>query len=381
MSDLDKEINDEDGITSVGDESSNSKNGVFIVGMIFLLSAAAAILWFAVQGNSVSTGIADTLAATVEEDFDTSNQKLELPRAPVVNNRVGLLQRPVAAPPPPPDVNIESREQAQARIKKEKEWEKRRQAETTVFNQNNRGDSNSSNNQQDNIDRLTQNVRDSVSAGNLGGRPAATDRDQLDSRLTASRTTSVTASILRDMSHTLAEGTSLGCTLETAIDTTLPGKVRCVLAEDVYSFDGRVLLAEKGSRVNGEYEGGLQAGEARTFVIWTRIITYSGIDIRLNSPSTDQLGRSGQSLYVNTHFFERFGASALLSILGAAAASEGEDDIRIEEIGNSFNRSAEIALENSINIRPTGSANQGERIRIFVAQDIDFGPALRVARK
>jgi type IV secretion system protein VirB10 len=33
---------------------------------------------------------------------------------------------------------------------------------------------------------------------------------------------------------------------------------------------------------------------------------------------------------------------------------------------------ASLALQNSINIPPTGYVNQGERIMIFVARDVDF---------
>ena len=33
---------------------------------------------------------------------------------------------------------------------------------------------------------------------------------------------------------------------------------------------------------------------------------------------------------------------------------------------------AKIALENSINIQPTGYANQGQMVNILVARDVDF---------
>ena len=39
---------------------------------------------------------------------------------------------------------------------------------------------------------------------------------------------------------------------------------------------------------------------------------------------------------------------------------------------------AELALENSINIQPTGYANQGQQINILVARDIDFSDIYKV---
>jgi type IV secretion system protein VirB10 len=42
---------------------------------------------------------------------------------------------------------------------------------------------------------------------------------------------------------------------------------------------------------------------------------------------------------------------------------------------DSFNDTAEIALENSVNIPPTIHKNQGEKIKIFVARDLNFKSA------
>jgi len=45
-----------------------------------------------------------------------------------------------------------------------------------------------------------------------------------------------------------------------------------------------------------------------------------------------------------------------------------------------FSRSSEIALENSINIKPTIHIDQGERIKIFVGKDLDFSDVGGVPR-
>jgi len=73
-----------------------------------------------------------------------------------------------------------------------------------------------------------------------------------------------------------------------------------------------------------------------------------------------------------------------LSIIGPTVAvlAEGENTTQnqsaiIQAGTNSFNRSAEIALESSINIAPTISVNQGTRINVFVARDLSFHNALK----
>ncbi len=46
----------------------------------------------------------------------------------------------------------------------------------------------------------------------------------------------------------LSKGTFIDCTLETAIDSTLPGITSCVTASDTFSSNGRVVLLERGTR-------------------------------------------------------------------------------------------------------------------------------------
>ena len=212
-------------------------------------------------------------------------------------------------------------------------------------------------------------------AGGLGGLGGAGARnsDRLDGRLEESPAMRVTASYLRDREYTIAQGKMIGGVIESAISSDLPGMVRALVSEMVYSEDGRNVLIEKGSRIVGEYRAGLVRGRARIFVIWNRVITPNGIDIQITSPGADSLGRSGLTGWIDSHFMERFGASVMLSIVGAAAAQQNDNQFNVE-LGQGFNESAEIALENSINIRPTLYKNQGDRIKIFVARDLNFKP-------
>ena len=52
--------------------------------------------------------------------------------------------------------------------------------------------------------------------------------------------------------------------------------------------------------------------------------------------------------------------------------SNGNNNVTFDSTTQSAQDMASLALQNSINIPPTGYVNQGERIMIFVARDVDF---------
>jgi len=191
----------------------------------------------------------------------------------------------------------------------------------------------------------------------------------------------VTAGYVSDLSYKVLQGKAIPAVLETAVNSDLPGMMRASVSEPVYSEDGNALLIPQGSRLIGEYKSGIKRGQVRVFVIWSRLIRPDGIDIKLDSPGSDSLGRSGLTGFVDTHFMERFGSSALLSLIGGYAQDESDNDNQQAVLSDSFSKSAEIALENSINISPTIHINQGERINVFVAKDLNFKQAVLYAQR
>jgi type IV secretion system protein VirB10 len=187
-----------------------------------------------------------------------------------------------------------------------------------------------------------------------------------------------TASQLQNLHSLIAQGTMIGGILETAIQSDLPGMVRAVISEDVFSFDGSHLLIPKGSKLVGRYRSGVTRGQSRVFVIWNRLIRNDGVSVNIGSYGTDALGRSGLEGEVDTHFFERFGSSVLLSMIdaglkiGVEAMDDSDSATVALEAGDDFSRSSEIALENSIDIPPTIHVDQGVKIKVFVGKDLDF---------
>ncbi len=186
---------------------------------------------------------------------------------------------------------------------------------------------------------------------------------------------------------TVVEGTLIPGILETAIVSDLPGQIRAITAQDVYSFDGRRVLIRAGSRLIGEYQSSIARGQKRIFVVWTRLVRDDGVAIQLASIGTDSLGRSGLTGRVDNKWRERFGSAILLSIVGAGASyatgygnenlggssnSQSGADLARETIAQTFSDMANQALGENLRIPPTISVNQGERIFIFVRQDLDF---------
>jgi type IV secretion system protein VirB10 len=215
--------------------------------------------------------------------------------------------------------------------------------------------------------------------GGMGG--DAERADGLGAALEPTQVEGARASLIADRNMFVTKGTFLDCALETAISSDVPGMTSCRLTRDVYSTSGKVLLLERGSRIVGQYKGGLQRGQARIFVLWNRIETPTGVVVNLDSPGTDALGRSGHSGYVDTHFWERFGGAIMLSLIddvGTYVANEASDSgsggnqIQFGGTAEAAKNASSIALENSINIPPTLVKHQGDHINVFVARDLDF---------
>lgn len=168
---------------------------------------------------------------------------------------------------------------------------------------------------------------------------------------------------------TVTQGTLIPAVLETAIDTDVPGYVRAVVSVDVRSFDGNSVLVPRSSRLIGQYKSGLQAGQKRAYVIWTRLIRPDGVSVNIGSPAVGFAGDAGLPGKVNTHFFERFGSALLLSVVGGLSAIGGNTGVVIAGSGQS---AAAAAVGQGGQIGPTVRVRPGQPIRVFTARDLDF---------
>jgi type IV secretion system protein VirB10 len=199
---------------------------------------------------------------------------------------------------------------------------------------------------------------------------------ELSALMRPSVATAVRAQVLPTQRLLLPKGAFLDCTLETAIDSTLPGMTTCVMATDTFGVDGQVVLLERGTKLVGETRGQVQHGSARVFVLWDEARTPTGVIVPLASPGADELGRSGLPGSVDRHFWERFGAAMLVSILdggiqAAVQSSRGNSGTVVVNPSGTQDVMTEV-LKGTINISPTVVKHQGDRIQVLVARDLDF---------
>lgn len=204
--------------------------------------------------------------------------------------------------------------------------------------------------------------------------------DALERHLTPSSTPMVQAGRITNLNTLLPKGRTIDCGLSVKVVSSLAGLTTCVVTQNVYSANGRVLLIERGSEAVGEYRSSVAQGQRRLFVLWNRIITPGGVAINLQSPGADALGSTGLAGQVDNHWFERIGSAFLLSTIedglqyeiGQAQAQSGSSTFVLGNTVQTSDRMAQRVLEQTINIPPTIYKNQGDRAVIYVARDLDF---------
>lgn len=185
------------------------------------------------------------------------------------------------------------------------------------------------------------------------------------------------ASLLENRDMLITQGTSIDCVLMTRIVSTQPGMFTCQAPVDVYSTSGRVKLIDAGSKFVGYQQSGFAQGQDRIFAVWTRMESPSGVIINLDSPGTGPLGESGFGGYVDHHFWDRFGNAIMISLIGdlgtwASNRSSDSNSIRLDNTQDGASSTISKVLEHTVDIPPTLYKNQGERIAIMVARDLDF---------
>jgi type IV secretion system protein VirB10 len=197
--------------------------------------------------------------------------------------------------------------------------------------------------------------------------------------LRGTQTPTAKAALLTNRPYLLPKGRQIDCAMTTRTISEVSGFSSCIVTSNVYSEDGRTLLIERGSEVQGEYGALMRRGQRRLFVLWDRLRTPQGVTMNLASPAADGLGTMGLPGHVDNRWFERIGSALLLSIVldevnlsqrDRYGSSEDEDDYaRTRATGSS---ALEMVLADSINIPPVLYANQGARVSIYAARDIDF---------
>ncbi len=234
----------------------------------------------------------------------------------------------------------------------------------------------------------------------LGGGGPGSDPD--DDSFTPEHTSAEQQRVTRlgNMASVIAQGKIIDAILETAINTDIPGVLRAVISRDVYAEAGKRILIPKGSRLIGAYQADVKVGQKRVNIIWNRVILPNGLDIAIESPGTDQLGRAGMEGLVDNKFKELFTSAILVSTIstGFAVAAQnltggGEDsttststgsngttttttsDATEQAIAGAAQQIGQVGAtitQQMINTKPTITIDQGSRVKVFVNRDLVF---------
>lgn len=195
---------------------------------------------------------------------------------------------------------------------------------------------------------------------------------------TAAPRDSVRSGLLGRRAATVPAGTLIPAVLETALDSSRPGFARAIVSRDVTGFDGTRVLIPRGSRLLGEYQTELAAGQNRATVQWTRLVRPDGVTIALDSPAADARGRAGVEGQVNNRYLERFASALLRTTLNVGAILAGQelvDGAVIVGLQGSGQAGAGSVPESAI--RPTLRVEAGTRVSVLVARDLEFSSGNR----
>lgn len=198
------------------------------------------------------------------------------------------------------------------------------------------------------------------------------------------------AKFLNNPDTLLVRGTYIRCVLETRIITDLPGFTSCIVTEPIYSINGKSLLLPKGSKLSGRYEG--EPNGPRVAVVWDRITTPTGIDVRMESPGVDNLGSAGHPGDYNAHWASKISSALFISLLSDAfkyfGEKEGPKTQTVTTGGQvitqpfesntarAVNRLANMAVDKAASRPATVTINQGTVVNIYVSEDVDFSSVL-----
>lgn len=220
-----------------------------------------------------------------------------------------------------------------------------------------------------------------------------------DNAIKASNADRTVATRLTNLDSTIAQGKIIDAVIETAINTDLPGTLRAIVSRDVFAEAGHDIMIPKGSRLIGTYNTAILRGQRRVLIIWTRLIRPDGLDIEIDSPGVDSLGRGGIEGIVDNKYSEIFSAALLTSVfdIGVAVAANGllgDQGTTTTNNANGTTTSGTVAAASAasavsnlgnvskdvvntfLDLRPTITIDQGARVNVFVNQDLVFPQAI-----
>ena len=178
------------------------------------------------------------------------------------------------------------------------------------------------------------------------------------------------------------EGSVLDTVLMNRLDGDAAGPVKVLVSQPLYSHDRQHVLIPDGTIALGEAKkiGATGFGQQRRVaVVFHRLIMPDGYSVDLDQfHGLDQIGEEGAKDKVNNHYLQIFGTSIALGLVaGASEIEEGGGTISTSGsqafttgTASSVSQSATTILDRFMQIPPTITIREGNRIKIYFTQDM-----------
>ena len=178
--------------------------------------------------------------------------------------------------------------------------------------------------------------------------------------------------------YVVFEGSILEAVLINRIEGQFAGPVECLLTTDVYSHDRQHLLIPAGTKAIGETRKVENSGQTRLAVVFHRLLMPDGYSVNLDQfKGLDQIGDTGLRDQVNNHYLRIFGVSLAIGALGALAEAgtnsglvTSSSDLMRQGFAQSTAQSSAQILDKFLNILPTVTIREGNRVKIYLSGDL-----------
>ena len=193
--------------------------------------------------------------------------------------------------------------------------------------------------------------------------------------------------------YTITTGTVIYGTLETGINSDIPGDVLGRVAQDVKdSISERYVLIPQGSKLIGSYSNQLIPSQQRLMVKWSRIVFPNGGELDLpDLNGGDAAGYAGFQDQVNHHYIKVWAPALLMSAIsagmmmsdypmmsggpyGAGGYYMSPGQMAAMGAGQQLGQTAMGRMAN-VQVAPTIQIRPGYHFRVLVTRDLVFsGP-------
>ncbi len=231
-------------------------------------------------------------------------------------------------------------------------------------------------------DSALQAGRDQSATNLVSARPASDPPVPAGTQAQAEHKPEVNIDSATGRPYVIYEGTTLDTVLMNRLDGDAPGPVKVLVSNPIYSHDRQHVLIPEGTVVLGEAKKIGAAGfgqQRRMAVVFHRMIMPDGYSIDLDQfQGLNQSGAEGLKDKVNNHYFEIFGTSIALGVIaGASQIEAGGGTITTSGsqafttgAASSVSQSATTVLDRFIQIPPTITIREGNRVRVYFMQDL-----------